>query len=63
MEGGLGEVEADNTWIFAETVILTDHVLIPSLQLTVPLEEIYEGVKFLYLLSLKSQQRNASLIG
>lgn len=38
--------EADNTWIFAETVVLTDHVLIPSLQLTVPLEEIYEGVKF-----------------
>lgn len=46
MEVGRGEVEADNTWIFAETVILTDHVLIPSLQLTVPLEEIYERVKF-----------------
>lgn len=36
----------DNTWTFAETVNPIDQVLIATLQVTVPLADLYEGVKF-----------------
>ena len=36
----------DNTWTFSETINPIDQLLIATLQVTVPLAELYEGVKF-----------------